>query len=206
MEEQHERNESLKAGRGGSGSLRASGIAGILGGLCLAASASMQALQPPGCIAEGCVGMAYRTAGPLEALLFLSGVLLIVGATFGFLVLVPSGSRGTRIVRIGAAVAAPAMFLGVILMGVAYSIAFSLVLVAVIAYAVLGAGLAVTRVLPAWSGIILAVSSLLLFGANDQNERILFVVPFGLTWMVLGALLWASASAVKGHSGRVQLA
>ncbi|TDL41156.1 hypothetical protein E2R57_00270 [Arthrobacter nitrophenolicus] len=98
------------------------------------------------------------------------------------------------------------MFTGVVLMGIAYYIGFALVLVGVAAYAVLGAGLAATRPLPAWSGIVLTVSSLLLFGANDQNERILFVVPFGVTWMVLGALLWTAASSTRSHAGRVQLA
>lgn len=206
MEAQNQRKDRPKVGTGGSGLLRASGIAGIAGGVCLAASALMQAVQPPGCIAAECMGRTYRSAGPLEALLFLAGVLLIAGATLGFIGLVPPGLRGARIARTAAAVAGTAMFTGVVLMGIAYYIGFALVLVGVAAYAVLGAGLAATRPLPAWSGIVLTVSSLLLFGANDQNERILFVVPFGVTWMVLGALLWTAASSTRSHAGRVQLA
>jgi uncharacterized membrane protein YkvI len=91
-------------------------------------------------------------------------------------------------------------------MGIAYYIGFALVLVGVAAYAVLGAGLALTRVLPAWSGALLSVSALLLMAANDQNERILFVVPFGMTWMVLGVLLWTAAYSTRNQNARVQLA
>ncbi|MEV7572248.1 hypothetical protein AB0P28_04010 [Pseudarthrobacter sp. NPDC089323] len=98
------------------------------------------------------------------------------------------------------------MFLGVVLMGIAYYLGFALVLVGVAAYAVLGAGTALTRALPAWSGALLSVSALLLMAANDQNERILFVVPFGLAWVVLGALLWTAASNTRSRSARVQLA
>ena len=206
MEAQYEGKESPEAGQGRPGSFRVSGIAGIAGGLCLTASAIMQALQPPGCIAEGCVGRTYRSAGPVEGLLFLAGILLIVGATLGFLALVLPPSRAARVVRIGAAVAASAMFLGTILMGISYYVAFPLTVLAVVAYAVLGGGLAATRALPAWSGIMLTVSSLLLFGANNQNEQILFVIPFALGWMVLGALLWTAASSTRSQGARVQLA
>jgi len=206
MEAQYEQNDRREAGQSRPGLLRASGIAGIAGGVCLAASALMQAVQPPGCIAAECMGRTYRSAGPLEALLFLAGVLLIAGATLGFLGLVPPGLRGARIARTAAAVAGTAMFMGVVLMGIAYYIGFALVLVGVAAYAVLGAGLALTRVLPAWSGALLSVSALLLMAANDQNERILFVVPFGMTWMVLGVLLWTAAYSTRNQNARVQLA
>jgi len=206
MEAQYEQNDRREAGQSRPGLLRASGIAGIAGGVCLAASALMQAVQPPGCIAAECMGRTYRSAGPLEALLFLAGVLLITGATLGFLGLVPPGLRGARIARTAAAVAGTAMFMGVVLMGIAYYIGFALVLVGVAAYAVLGAGLALTRVLPAWSGALLSVSALLLMAANDQNERILFVVPFGMTWMVLGVLLWTAAYSTRNQNARVQLA
>lgn len=206
MEAQHERDDRSELGRGRSGLLRASGTAGIAGGVCLAASAVMQAVQPPGCIAAECLGRSYRSAGPVEALLFLAGVLLIAGATLGFLGLVPPEVRGARIARTAAAIAGTAMFLGVVLMGIAYYLGFALVLVGVAAYAVLGAGTALTRALPAWSGALLSVSALLLMAANDQNERILFVVPFGLAWVVLGALLWTAASNTRSRSARVQLA
>lgn len=206
MEAQYEQNDRREAGQSRPGLLRASGIAGIAGGVCLAASALMQAVQPPGCIAAECVGRTYRSAGPLEALLFLAGVLLITGATLGFLGLVPPGLRGARSARTAAAVAGIAMSMGVVLMGIAYYIGFALVLVGVAAYAVLGAGLALTRVLPAWSGALLSVSALLLMAANDQNERILFVVPFGMTWMVLGVLLWTAAYSTRNQNARVQLA
>ncbi|TPV52649.1 hypothetical protein FJ661_04990 [Pseudarthrobacter phenanthrenivorans] len=195
----HPEGTALKRTAGGSPALAAAVAAG-LGGLSLTASGILQSMQPPGCIAAECVGRTYRSAGPLESFLFLAGVLLIAGATLGFLVLLPARMR---VVRIAAATAAACMFFGVALMGSAlYFAGVALVLVAVAAYIVMGVGLAVSRTLPAWAGVVLAVSSLLLLGANDQNERILFVVPFGLAWLALGTLLWSAEPAVtpRGHS------
>jgi CDP-diglyceride synthetase len=186
---------------------RWSGVAGAVGGVCLTASAVMQAMQPPGCIAEDCAGRAYRSAGPAEGLLFVAGILLVAAATLGFLAL-STGVRGRSVVRFGAVTAAAGMFLGLVLMGSAlYFAGVALVIIALVAYAVLGVGLAATRALPVWAGVMLAVSALLLFGSNDQNERILFVVPFGLAWVVLGALLWSAAPAgQRRRGGNVQLA
>ena len=99
MEAQHEGNESLEARQGHPGSLRVSGIAGIVGGLCLTASAIMQALQPPGCIAEECAGRTYRSAGQTEEILIIAGVLLIAGATLGFLALIFCFSGGNQVHR-----------------------------------------------------------------------------------------------------------
>jgi hypothetical protein len=49
----------------------------------------------------------------------------------------------------------------------------------VLAFAVAGAGPMWSRVLPAWSGALAVLTSLLLFGFNAEDDRILFVVPFG---------------------------
>lgn len=192
MKAQHDGNELAGTNIAGRASVRISGAAGAVGGVFLAVSGIMQSMQPPGCIAAECVGRTYRSSGPLEGFLFVAGLVLIAGATLGFLVLHRAGSP---VVRIAAGLAAAGVLLGIALMGSElYFAGLALVVVGILAYVVTGAGLALTRALPAWAGIMLAVSSLLLFGANDQNERILFVVPFGVAWMVLGALLWTAAA------------
>lgn len=72
--------------------------------------------------------------------------------------------------------------------------------------AVTGAGLMRSGVLPAWAGALLALTSLLLLAFNDQNERILVVIPFGVSWMVLGGLLWfAAASPASRWHARIQM-
>lgn len=173
------------------GIVRAGGAAGVAGGLSLTGYAIIQAMQAPGCIAEECTGRTYRTAGPVEGALFLVATVLIIGATLAFLAI--SAAEGTRALRTSAVVAATASFSGFALIGIAYFAGLALVLGVIIAYAVMGFSLASSRALPVWAGAMLAVAAVLLFGANDQNERVLFVVPFGVAWMVLGALLWASA-------------
>ncbi|MGX1159884.1 hypothetical protein FBY31_1755 [Arthrobacter sp. SLBN-100] len=204
MKKQNKETSSMQAEATGRGFARGWGGAGIAGGLCLTASAIMQAMQPPGCIAEECVGRTYRSAGPFEALLFLAGIVLIVAATLAFLAAQPAAPRT---VRIAAVAAAAGMFIGFALMGsVLYLAGLALVVVAIAAYVVLGISVASSRVLPVWAGVLLAASALLLLGANDQNERILFVVPFALTWIVLGALLWTSAPRSQGRTGNVQVA
>ena len=204
MKKQHKETRSMQAEAAGRGFARGWGAAGIAGGLCLTASGIMQAMQPPGCIAEECIGRTYRSAGPFEALLFLAGIVLIIVATLGFLTAQPAAPRA---VRIAAVAAAAGMFFGFALMGsVLYFAGLALVVVAIAAYVVLGISAASSRVLPVWAGVLLAASALLLLGANDQNERILFVVPFALTWIVLGALLWTSAPRSQGRTGNVQVA
>lgn len=173
------------------GIVRAGGAAGVAGGLSLTGYAIIQAMQAPGCIAEECMGRPYRTAGPVEGALFLVATVLIIGATLAFLAI--PAAAGTRALRTSAVVAATASFSGFALIGIAYFAGLALVLGVIVAYAVMGFSLASSRALPVWAGAMLAVAALLLFGANDQNERVLFVVPFGVAWMVLGALLWASA-------------
>lgn len=97
--------------------------------------------------------------------------------------------------RIAAMAAAISLFIGIAFVGsVFFYVGLGALILTVLAFAVTGAGLMRSRVLPAWSGALLIPASLLLLAANTENERILFVVPFGATWMVLGGLLWAAAS------------
>jgi hypothetical protein len=123
----------------------------------------------------------------------------MIAAAFGLYRMHRFDGRGTRMVRMASLIAAASLLVGVLGLvlnsvffdsGLLYLI-FSLagILVAVLAFAVTGAGLMRSGVVPPWAGAMLILTSLLLPLENDQNERILFLVPFGLTWIVLGGLL-----------------
>jgi hypothetical protein len=68
-------------------------------------------------------------------------------------------------------------------------------------------GWAVLRssVVPRWAGIGLLVGVLLLAGVSEQNSRVLLALPFGMAWLVTGAVLVQrsrelSSSAVSAAS------
>jgi hypothetical protein len=55
--------------------------------------------------------------------------------------------------------------------------------------------IAILRVIPHWAGLVLVVGALALLGVNDQNERILLAVPFGVGWIAVGWVLWSGTTA-----------
>lgn len=193
-----------------SGIVRGTAISAALGGLFLSVYATMMALKPRGCIAEECVGQSYREVGTMELILFLAALGLIAVAALGVFRMHRFGGRGSRVVRIGMLIGAISLVAGAIfgasspITGL-WWLGFLALAVAFLSFAVSGAGLMRSRVLPSWSGAMLLVTSVLLFAMNDQNERVLFVLPFGAAWMVLGGLLWsAEAAPSKGWHGRIQ--
>lgn len=189
------------------GTLRGSAICAALGGLLLVPYAILMNLKPRGCIAEECVGQSYREAGPLEAAVGLAALGLLAAALIGLYLMHRFKGQGARIVRIAALTAVAALLIGVLgpaILGVFFQSDSSLlyffvilpaVVLAMLAFMVLGAGLTRSQVLPTWSGVTLLLTSLLLFVFNDQNERVFLIIPFGMTWMVLGGLLWARAAS-----------
>lgn len=173
--------------------VRGIAVLSILGGLFLAAHAILMALKPQGCGGDACIGGSYREAGPLETALFLAAVLLISATAAGLSWLHRFEGRGSRLVRIASLVAAASLLIGVGLTPIFFWLAFAIMLVGILAFAATGAGLMRSRILPAWSGALLILTSLLLCGFNTENEQVLFAIPFGVTWMILGALLWSMA-------------
>lgn len=187
------------------GTFRGIAICAGLGGPLLVAYALLMNLKPRGCIAEECVGQSYRQGGPLESTLVLAALGLMIATAFGLYQMHRFEGRGARMVRIASLVAAASLLVGVLGLvinnvffnsGLVYFLfAFPGTLLARLAFAVTGAGLMRSRVLPPWSGAMLILTSLLLLVHNDQNELILLVIPFGVTWMVLGGLLWSMAAS-----------
>ncbi|MEO5780549.1 MULTISPECIES: hypothetical protein [Arthrobacter] len=188
--------------------VRGTAICAGLGGLLLGSFAIIVALKPRGCVAEECVGRSYSEGGPVDGLLFFVALALIAAATAGVYRMHRFDRRGFKLVRISAVVAAVSVVSGAFLTNSAlFFVGLAALILALLAFAVIGAGLMVTRVLPAWSGAMLLVTSLMLFGINDQNERGLLLIPFGVAWMVLGGLLLSAASSPsKGWHSRIQYA
>lgn len=182
------------------GPVRGTAICAGLGGLLLVAYAILMNLKPRGCIAEECVGQSYRAAGPLEATLVLTALGLMIATAVGLFRMHRFEDQGARMVRIAALVAAISLFIGLALTNVIWWAGFAAFFLAMLSFAAVGAGLMRSRVLPPWSGAMLIVTSLLVLIHNDQNERILLLIPFGVTWMVLAGLLWFRAVSPSSRS------
>ena len=157
---------------------RLSAAAAVIGGALWIVYAVLAAGRPPGCVGDACLLQSHRDLGGLEALVIAGGLLLLFAVAQ-----LAARVRGFSAVAVTGGVAA---ILAGIVSGNWY------VLVAGVAACVVGSavlGIAVIRAgaAPAWVGALLVAGSLALFAANDQDDRVLFVIPFALAWMVAGA-------------------
>lgn len=181
--------------------VRGTAVCAAVGGLLLVAYAVLMSSKPVGCAANDCVGGSIREAGALDMLLLLTGVVLISVAAIGISWMHRPAGSGSKVVRMSAMVAGVSLFTGIVLVGTAlFWVGLAALILAILAFAVTGAGMLSSKVLPAWSGAVLVLASVLLLAANDQNQQVLFVIPFGLAWLLLGGLLWAAASASRPAS------
>lgn len=188
-------NTPEASGAANPGTIRGTVICAGLGGLFLVAYSIVMALKPAGVVS-------YLEAGPP---LMFAALGLIIATAVGLFRMHRFDGRGARVVRIATLIAVASWLiavLGLVVTAVFFQGDSSLVyflavfpgfLLGMLAFAVTGAGLMWSRVLPPWSGAVLVLASLLLFAFNTEDERILFVIPFGLTWMVLGGLLLSAA-------------
>jgi hypothetical protein len=65
----------------------------------------------------------------------------------------------------------------------------------VVGFLLLGVAVVRSKALPPWAGVLLAVGALSMLGANDQDWRVLIVVPFGLAWIAVGYAMRVSGGA-----------
>jgi hypothetical protein len=68
----------------------------------------------------------------------------------------------------------------------------------IMGFLLLGSALLRARMVPLWAGVLLLLSVLVLLGFNDQDVRVLLAVPLGLSWIVVGACLWATQDESQG--------
>jgi len=183
-----------------------SGLAAVLGGVLWIAQNVALAFAPEGCIAAECdlPGRSYREASSGLVVLGLAAVLLIAGGFVGVVRLARRAGRFRRLGHTG---------LGLSITGVAL-IAFAIViqlivfggergfqlwpwfvvpggLALVLGCLLLGIAILRAQVLPRWVAVLLIIGVLAMLGFNDQNERVLLAVPFGLAWIAVGYVLWS---------------
>ncbi len=173
----------------------------LLGGAVWAGTCFAQNALPQGCIGDECLERPMRDSSDLASLLSVVAGLLLAASVTGFVVMSRRRGQWGRSSRLGVvAVAAGFLFLlaagvmtlvdgdwegmpGLVVPGVLL-LAIGLLLVA---WMVLRA-----RVLPTWVAVLMLVTVLLLPFSNEQTSRILLAVPFGLAWMLAGAVLLRS--------------
>jgi hypothetical protein len=183
--------------------VRGSAVASITGGLLLIASSVYRSTLPRGCIDEECLTQPERGDTPLGTLLAMAAALLLVAAGIG---LIGQLQRSRRLGRLGV-VGVVLVVLGLVALGgggvatAMYGSDFEampafvipgVVLVA-LGMVVLAMTLLRSRYLPAWASAPLLVGSALLLLVNEQTARVLFAVPFGLSWIVVGLAEWRLA-------------
>jgi hypothetical protein len=159
------------------------GAAAVAGGALWIAFAALAAGLPEGCVGDGCLLRSHRDVGELE-LLFLAG---------GVLILLSFAGLARRLPK-----AAPVALAGGVALIVAGTTSEDLwtplvvpgMLACVAGYTLAGASLT-----PRWLGWLVVAGSLGLLAANDQDARVLMLIPFSAAWMCVGLAQWSESAA-----------
>jgi hypothetical protein len=160
------------------------GAAAVAGGALWIAFAALAAGLPEGCVGDECLLRSHRDTGELE-LLFLAGGLLILLSFAGL-------ARRLPVVMVAGGVA-------LILAGATSEDLWTPLVVPGMLACVAGFALAGTMLTPRWLGWLVVAGSLGLLLANDQDTRVLMLIPFSAAWIGVGVAQW-SASAVRMRS------
>ena len=166
---------------------RLTALAAVAGGALWIIFAVLAAGLPEGCVGDECLLRSHRDVGNLE-LLFLAG---------GVLLLVSFAGLGRRLPK--AAPIAVAAGVALILAGTNSEDLWTPLVVPGMLACVAGFALAGTRLTPRWLRVLVVASTLALLAANDQDARVLLLIPFGTAWMCVGLAQW-SDSAVRIRS------
>ena len=184
--------------------VRWGGLGSMIGGLLWAAWSVLVASKPEGCIGSECDLPNSTTRGYSDLVPLLAVALLLIAAgVVGMVIRARSAGYFGRLGRWGLATAvtgAALLAASVIVQSILFDGDFPLMpafvipgVLALVAGLLLFAG-AILQVVPRWTAALLIMGALALLGANDQNERILLAVPFGLAWIAIGYFLWTTAS------------
>lgn len=147
-------------------------LSAVIGGALCIAFAALAAGRPAGCVGDACVLQAHRDLGGLNALIVAGAALLLVALA--------TQARGASRYAVAGGAA-------VILAGIAVGNWY--VLVAGVAACVIGSillGIAAVRGGDRWPGALLVAGSLAAFAVNDQDDRVLLLIPFALAWIAYG--------------------
>lgn len=185
--------------------IRWTGLSAMLGGALWVMWAIMVARKPEGCIGSECdlPGKSVRGYGDLVLLLAVAVLAIAVGVT-GLVLHIRSVGRFGRLGRWGLSLGVTGtitLAAAVMIQSMLYDGDFPhMPLVVIPAGLTMALGfllfsLAILRLMPRWVGALLIVGTLALVGVNDQDERILLSIPFGLAWIIIGYTLWSATHA-----------
>ncbi len=160
---------------------RLSGVAAVAGGALWIVFAALAAGRPEGCVGNECLLQSHRDLGELELLFLAGGLLLLLGfaGLSGRLRLAPA-AVATGVALIFAGATSEDLWTPLVVPGI---------LACVAGFALVGIAAVRERSLPRWVGVLLAAGALGLLAANDQDARVLMLIPFALAWIAAGAVL-----------------
>jgi hypothetical protein len=174
----------------------------MLGGVLWIVGAVIVALQPEGCVASDCYlpGRTMRDSN-VAAPIFIAAVGLMAAGIGGAVQHARGPGRLGRMGQIGVglgvggvALLAGALLVQALAFGGDFPYMPTLVLPGILAvsigFVLVAIDLVRARVFPRWAGGILAIGALALLISNEQNQRVLFMIPFGLAWIAMGYALW----------------
>jgi hypothetical protein len=173
----------------------------MLGGALFVVSAIVIASMPRGCIGDECASRPMRETGVAGALLMLALLLVVIGAA-GLVIQARDAGRLGRLGKTGivlGAVGAALPVIGSLIQGILFDGDYPLmpyfvipgVLALVVGFVLLGLAVLQAKVLPRWAAVLLIVGTLAMLGFNDQNARALMAIPFGISWVAVGYVLWS---------------
>jgi hypothetical protein len=186
---------------------RLGGVAAIGGGILLILFAVMAAAKPEGCIGGAeCAARPMRDTGDIEPFAFVGFFLILIGLA-GLVVRVQAAGRLSLPGKVGVVLIAlgAATFLlvgsGIVTPSDESMPAFVIPAGAAIAIGVIMLGITIlrSRVLPAWASWLLIIGGLATLAGNDQDIRILLLIPFGVAWLGIGYVLLTSAAPVENR-------
>ena len=176
---------------------RGAAICAVSGGLLWSAFCVYTATLPRGCVGEECSIRSMRDSDTLSDLLFLAGAVLLIIAGIGLVVRLRRRGRLGRVglVGLGAVVAGVgSLAVGGLLAALVYGPDFEAmpafvipgVILVVVGVVLLAVAVLRSGILPRWAGVSLMVAAALLLLANDQTAAVLFGLPFGIAWILVG--------------------
>ena len=170
----------------------------LLGGAAWVGACLAQNTLPQGCIDEGCDVRPMRGSSTTASLLMVAAGVLLAVTLAGFVVMSRRRGHWGSSSRVGAVAVAAGLLLllaasvmtvvdndwegmpGLVVPGV---------LLLVIGLILMAWMVLRSQVLPTWVAVLMLVTVVLLPFSNEQTSRILLAVPFGLAWMLAGAVL-----------------
>jgi hypothetical protein len=183
---------------------RLSGVAAIGGGILLILFAAMAAAKPRGCIGDAeCAVRPMRDTSDIDAFALVGLILILIGLA-GLVVRVQAAGRLSLLGKVGLVLVAlgAATFLligtGAVTPSDESMPGFVIPAGAAITIGVILLGITIlrSRVLPAWASWLLIIGALATLGQNDEDIRVLLLIPFGVAWLGIGYVLLTSAAPV----------